>query len=121
MLFLAISNCGSVASTEKHIESTNNLFKSMVIRINALGGGPFLFHGTRKETGASIPYYPVDSLFEGAALLDRQRIPRRLDICTSEFGCMEMDGGLAWEILRLEGIKVLAEPMDFPLKHSKAG
>ena len=33
---------------------------------------------------------------------------------------MEMDGELAWEILRLEGIKVLAEPMDFPLKHSKA-
>ena len=33
---------------------------------------------------------------------------------------MEMDGLLAWEILRLQGIKVLAEPVNFPFKNSEA-
>ena len=74
---------------------------------------------TRKGS-LTIPKDLVHPLFQDSALLHRQLVPRRLYFGASQLGCMEMYRRAGWEVLRLEGVKILAEPVNLTLKHSKA-
>ena len=83
--------------------------------------GPLSLNRAGEQGGSAVSDDPVYLVLQGAALRQGQLVPRRIYVGASEFSRMEMYRRPSGEVLRLEVIEVLAEPMYLALEYRKTG
>ena len=113
----------AVEAAQHPVESVDDLFEAVPVRLVADAADVVLFHGDREEAGLAPDQRRVDLVEERQTLRPGNGVERRTDVVVrrAQRGCVKLDRrSCAREVPGLQSVDLFGDMMNLPLEEREA-